>query len=134
MAHEMSMRVERGVLLVRVTGTRTREAVSAMAPEILEACIEHECNKVLIDVRDLKGRLSTFDSYSVVVHDFPKLRGKGLGKAAIVDRKRAVVTHWFFETVAKNRGYNVGLFEDPEEAMDWLGTAHQEGSSGSKAR
>jgi hypothetical protein len=75
---------------------------------------------VLVDVRGLKGRLSTLDSYRVVTEVFQKLRGQGLLKAAILDRKAPSLRIRFIETVALNRGFNFRVFTSRDEALAWL--------------
>ena len=120
MSCEMDMDKEHDFLHVRVRGVRTGETVSAMARDILDACVENRCTKVLVDVRALKGWLSTIEAYDVPSTDFPDLRGRGLQKAAIVDRERPGETYRFFETVARNRGFNVRIFEDTDRAVEWL--------------
>jgi hypothetical protein len=64
-SYQLSTEVEGDILLVHATGMRTRQTVSAMALEILEACLEKMTPKVLVDVRRLEGRLSTVDAYEV---------------------------------------------------------------------
>jgi hypothetical protein len=107
-------------LYARSMGTRTRATVSAMATEIFEACIQNGHTRVMIDVRQLEGRLGTMDSFSIVTEDFPKMRGKGLYQAAVVDRQLSTARGWFFETVARNRGFNLRIFADPHAAHEWL--------------
>ena len=57
--------------------------VASLVTEIAQATIEHQKENVLVDVRELKGRLGVFDSYYLVTKDFQRLRGKGILKAAI---------------------------------------------------
>ena len=115
------MNKEQDVLHVEATGTRNLEAVLAAAKEIMEACTKHGTSEVLIDVRKLEGRLGTLDAYDLPTKYFPKLRDEGvLTKAAIVDLKEFENSYRFLETVAANRGYNLRIFGDIDEAMKWL--------------
>jgi hypothetical protein len=75
---------------------------------------------ILVDVREFKGRLGAFDSLYVVRDEFAKYRGKGIRKAALVDREAQGTRRWFFETVAQNRGFNLRMFNEVEEAQAWL--------------
>ena len=75
MSYELDMREEQSYLHVRARGTRTFEAVAEMAIQILNACIEHGTESVIVDVRELKGRLSTIEAYEVPTSVFPKLKG-----------------------------------------------------------
>jgi hypothetical protein len=117
-------------VLARATGRRTRAVVSSLVSEIAQSALEHRLGKILIDVRGLEGWLGVMDSYFIVTEDFKRLRGKGLKKAAIVDRPRPEVREWFFEVVARNRGFYVRIFTDPAAAHDWLLGPKQEAAHG----
>jgi hypothetical protein len=116
----LTMKVKEGYLTAHASGTRTRGVVSSLVTEIAQAAIENQCGKILIDVRELEGWLSVFDSYYLVTKDFQRLRGKGIVKAAIVDRPLPKSREWFLEIVSHNRGYNLKIFENPEAALEWL--------------
>ena len=107
-------------LFVRASGVRTRATVTAMTMEIFDAAFANRLSKVLIDVRELKGRLGIVDSYLLVTEVFDKLRGKGVRKAAIVDEQVSSLRGWFLETVAHNRSFDIRVFTDQEEAREWL--------------
>jgi CHAD domain-containing protein len=107
-------------LYVRSHGLRTRATVTAMTMEIFDAALAKALSKVLIDVRELEGRLGILDSYFVVTDVFQKLRGKGIDKAAIVDESVSPLRWWFLETVAVNRGFNLRIFADQQKALEWL--------------
>jgi len=94
--------------------------VASLVTEIAQATIEHQKENVLVDVRELKGRLGVFDSYYLVTKDFQRLRGKGILKAAIIDRPLPKTRDWFLETVSQNRGFNLKIFDNPENALAWL--------------
>jgi hypothetical protein len=119
-AYQLTLEIKAEYLLSRATGTRTRAAVSALLTEISTAAIEHRSGKVLVDVRELDGLLSILDSYMIVRDDFQSFRGKGISKVAIVDRPHPELREWFFELVARNRGYNLKIFTDPAVALEWL--------------
>ena len=118
--HHLTMKVEEGYMTAHASGTRTRVVVSSLVAEIAKAAIENQCGKILIDVRELEGWLGVFDSYNLVTKDFQRLRGKGIVKAAIVDRPLPKSREWFLEIVSHNRGYNLRIFENPEAALEWL--------------
>ena len=107
-------------LFAHVSGIRTGESVAKVTVEVFDATIAHGLSKVLVDVRAFDGRLSILDVYLVVTELFEKLRGKGITKAAIVDRPQAGIREWFLETVAVNRGFNLRIFPEVEEAREWL--------------
>jgi hypothetical protein len=91
-----------------------------MTTEIFDIALDNRLSKVLVDVRELEGRLGILDSYLLVTEVFDKLRGKGMRKAAIVDEPVSSLREWFLETVARNRGFNFRVFADQEDALKWL--------------
>jgi hypothetical protein len=120
MAYSLELNVEGNILCVRASGIRTLEVVSAIIVDIFTACTEQGCTQALVDVRDLEGRLTTSDAYELVKDDFNRFRKKGLTRAAIIDRHINLEGYPFLETVARNRGFNVRMFEDIDLARQWL--------------
>jgi hypothetical protein len=59
------------------SGSQKRGVVACLVIEIVQATIELHKRKVLVDVRELEGRLGVFDSYFLVTKDFQRLRGRG---------------------------------------------------------
>jgi hypothetical protein len=118
--HTLAIEAKGGHLFARASGVRTLDTVTAITMEVFDAALANHLSKVLIDVRELKGRLGILDSYLVVTRLFEKLRGKGIHKAAIVDERVPSLGGWFLETVARNRGFNFRVFADQEEALEWL--------------
>jgi hypothetical protein len=107
-------------LYVRSSGVRTRATVTAMTMEIFDAALGKGLSKVLIDVRELEGRLRVLDRYFIVTDVFQRLRGQGVQKAAIVDEQASPLHRWFLEAVAVNRGFNLRVFADKQDALEWL--------------
>jgi hypothetical protein len=120
MTYTLEMNTEGSLLVARVSGKRTLETVSAMAMHIVQACIEQQCTLALVDVRPLEGRLTVSNSYQVVADGFDQYRRMGLQRAAIVDREIDPDGKSFFETVARNRGFDLRIFTDMTEARAWL--------------
>lgn len=117
---QLTLEIKEEYLQAHVTGQRTWAAVSALVTEIAQAAIEHKRDRVLVDVRELQGWLGGLSSYQVVTQDFQRFRGKGIVKVAIVDRPLPNLRGWFLEMVARNRGFNLKIFESPQVALDWL--------------
>jgi len=121
MEYQLNIRKSNAYLHVCVAGLRTRQTVAAVAKEILTACVDHEADKVLVDVRGLEGRLSIFDARSIPVDDFPEIRQAGvITKAVIVDTEERKWRHHFFEAIARRHGYNIRIFRDFDSAVMWL--------------
>jgi hypothetical protein len=118
--YTLSFEVKTDYLVARASGMRTLANVKAMTQEIFEKVIANHLTKALIDVRELKGQLKILESYQLVTQVFDKLHGRGMTRAAILDRKISPTGEWFLETVARNRGYNLRIFSEHDEALQWL--------------
>jgi hypothetical protein len=96
-------------------------AVIQLAEEVYQKAVQLQIRRLLVDVRDLLGWLQPTEIYDVVDGEFPRFRGHKIRRLAIVDRKHDEPDQrYFFETVAHNRGYDLRLFADLQEAIDWL--------------
>jgi len=121
MSYELTIEKKANVLWVTATGTRSLETVLAMSRDIVAACVENEISKVLVDVRALKGRLSTMEAYEIPDKHFPTIRDRSvITQSAIIDLKEFEHRYRFFEDVAVNRGFTLRVFSDPAEAVEWL--------------
>lgn len=122
MFYNLDIKKDKDLLCVALSGSRTRESISAAAKEIVNACRQHQADKVMIDVRRLTGRIPIFDSLSVIFNDFPAIRATGvINKAAFIESEIRRTRFTFFERVAHSRGYNIRFFIDPDAALKWLG-------------
>src|SRR5262249_26013147 len=89
--------------------------------ELASATAGNPYQHILIDGRDITGPpLSTVDLFELV----QTLRSLGLGllnKLAILRKLRDSFDRGrFFEMLATDRGFNVGVFDDFESAFTWL--------------
>ena len=109
------------VLCAETRGKRTFKVVISIAKEIIEACKKYGTKRVLVDVRNLEGRLSTINAYNIPADYFEDFRDpEVLRKVAIIDLEEFSEQYKFFETVAVNRGYNLNIFSDVTKALEWL--------------
>jgi hypothetical protein len=119
---------ERGFIHVRCSGNFSLPEATAKFLLIMEAVLQHQKGKVLVDVRELQGSPSTSERYlySTFVADHvirtmnrscQAPRFVYLGEIPIIDPER------FGETVARNRGVDAKAYETHEikEALAWLG-------------
>ena len=121
MAYKLTARVQNDVLIADATGDRNLETVVTIAQELKNLCEKHGVAKVLVDVRKLEGRLSTLDTLLLVTRHFRALRDfRVLRKAAVLDQNLSSKRHGFLEDLAFNRGYRFRIFEDIDEATEWL--------------
>jgi hypothetical protein len=106
-----------------VSGTRIPgEAVadaSLVGQEIVRLCREKGIGRVLL-VLNLSGRLSVTDAYDIVANS-EQYGWSRQTKLAFVDLNRdSLKDSQFIETVAVNRAFPMAVFDNEEEARDWL--------------
>jgi len=109
---------EHDCLIGSYSGEMSLEAVDEYAAAVSAESARHTCKLFMNDMRNAKLAFSATEIY----------RLPGILDAAGFDRtwKRAVVAldylpdYRFFETVARNRGYQVRIFQNVDEAIDWL--------------
>ena len=112
---------ERGVAVVKLEGAMTEEDLRRMAGKLFEEAGECGLQKFLVDDRHNKPVLPT-----ATIFKLPALFGSlGLRRGepvALVHLEKAERHEdWrFFETVAYNEGFNVKLFSDMDQALQWL--------------
>jgi hypothetical protein len=107
-------------LFIKVKGERTVDSIKEVTKKIAEKCSKQKCMKVLIDVREFTERINFSDIFDLVARDLPNITKNKINKAAIVDIEGHNFNKEFFENVAVNRGHNVKIFTDINDAMDWL--------------
>jgi hypothetical protein len=104
-------------LEVRATGKYSLpdalEAFSRMAREAERL----QRSRILLDMTGLAGDLPTMDRYQSGVHAANVLRG--VRRMAVVG-SRALRYTGFFEDTASNRGLEVRIFFERDEALAWL--------------
>lgn len=118
---------ENEFLRVRCSGEFCLESAKANFLLILEAIARYQQNRVLVDVRGLKGNPSTIERFEysefaasslhTIAHGkYLVTRFAYLGEIPLIDSKR------FGELVARNRGMNVRahVTSEMEDALRWL--------------
>jgi hypothetical protein len=121
MGYRLDIRTEDGHLSVKAIGARTRENVIGMAQKMVETCHQNRVDIVLVDIREVPGRLSVFDSFALASKEFMELKKKGaVAKAALVDVPERRERSNFFNRATKNLGLNSRIFEREEDALKWL--------------
>ena len=91
-----------------------KQCIDAM----IEACSQVQLSKALLDCRNMTGEIQIFDSFMVVKYAV-KMRGI-ISQTALVGREDQMFPDNFVENVAVNRGVNLKIFTDADEAIDWL--------------
>ena len=112
---------EDGILHLKAEGVMNIDLIKQMSSQAIGYAVEYGTNKYLVDLRKMVPEVSTMN-----IHDLPKiLRDFGLtlrSRIAVLfspsSEKKEDFS--FFETVSLNRGLQVRLFMDPDEALQWL--------------
>jgi hypothetical protein len=127
MGMNLEISAEPGFLHVGAKGTYSLQEAKRTFLEMLEAVARNRAGKVLFDGRGLAGNpkfmerfyYGEFAAQSVAkyaVHGVPRdTKFAYVLEVPILDPRR------FGETVAVNRGMVVNTFENPDEALRWLG-------------
>lgn len=91
--------------------------------EVVRLLKTHQCSAVLVDIRDSNSTLSLMEVFRQADETSAAFASVDLKYQQV---KRAIVANEpggdasFYETVASNRGHNVRLFLDVDEAIAWL--------------
>ena len=100
------------------TGDFSVDTGMACIDALVDACVQHKCFKALFDCSHMIGEMGIFQRFQVIQYA-EKTRDIAL-KTAILGREDQVLPDKFAETVAMNRGINLRVFTDLEEAKNWL--------------
>ncbi len=95
------------------------ETFIALMQEVAEICKREKFAKVLVDAHGMGGTISTIERFKLGVTGADTFRG--VAQVAIIYRREEL--NWFAETVGINRGANVRVFGELDEALNWLGVS-----------
>ena len=118
MPYEVKYNQETECVVAKFVGVLDAGNIAEYAGEAIRVMGEHECRRLL---NDLRGANLDF-SLMKVYFGPDRLRGWGFQPTW----KRAILItgglteYTFFETVAVNQGYPVRVFKDWDEAVEWL--------------
>ena len=107
------------IVVARTAGQYILEQEIDTVQKVLAQMQRHDCSRCLFDHRNADVVARTLEAY-----DRPKVYEQlGIGhgvKMAIVSREKQHELK-FYETVCVNRGWNVRVFRDYDQAVAWLG-------------
>lgn len=107
------------ILRIRLFGVSNESNANSIAQDILAIVDNNDATRLLVDVRNLKGRLSPTDTYWHV-QKYPRYTAHV--RVAVVDVEQNRAFDALHETMSNNRGFNMRYFYDPTEAEQWLST------------
>ena len=105
-------------LLFEYSGKFSNENAIFAIDDIIEACTDNQCFKVLLDCRLMDGEISEAEKFQFV-QQAKKLRER-LIKIAILGRDDQISPDRFFEKIAQHNIINFKAFTDFIEAENWL--------------
>jgi hypothetical protein len=109
---------EDDIIRVVVTGVFSLDLARAVVGSAIRACEEHRLVRALADIRSMQGDMATLDRYEAGTYG-AKMIPRTIA-VAMLARPDQISPDSFFENVLVNRGVNLRVFSDQEEALEWL--------------
>jgi hypothetical protein len=110
-----------GYLYISVTGENTVANVRRILGDVIAACVQHGCARVLLEEYLTGQSLGTVEAFEIV-SEGSVTAGSIVRQVAYVDTNLEHDSSLleFIETVAVNRGVHVRVFATVREAEAWL--------------
>lgn len=126
MALTVSITPKSAHLFVSVDGVFNLKMSTENMDRILDACNKHNISRVIVDFRSVKGSPSIMDSYDYIVSTAKKqieniCNGGPSIRFAYVAKDSLLFHNTFSESVAANRGLDLKVTTQLDEAAKWLG-------------
>lgn len=115
--------IEEDFVRIVATGNYSLLKANHLFSYSIENAHLHNRGKILIDVTDITGNIPFFDrfEYSTFFAKYQREHASPrVSRIAVVGQKPTVDKDKFGETVAVNRGANVLVFTDMDNASAWL--------------
>jgi hypothetical protein len=111
--------VQDELLLVVVHGTLSLDASLRALKQVLDTAGEKQVNRILIDVLDVDGVLTTLERYDLGAQAAAYIQQRQMNPTlAFVGKPPA--SDGFGVRVAQNRGVITEMFSTRQKALDWL--------------
>lgn len=119
MAYQIDLEEHPGYLHAKASGEHTAPNVGRLLQDAYAACVQRGYTAVLLEVNFVGESLEFSSIYEVIAQR--SMVGTKLKRVAYVDAStRNPDRMRFAETVAINRGVNVRLFRNLDDAKRWL--------------
>ncbi len=118
MTHTLQYNPDTDCVELTIQGVFNMERLKTIAPEVAGLSAEHACQRILNDMSCATIDVSLADIYSSP-QQMDKSGIKRITRRALVippDFDQAA----FLETVTRNRGHNLRVFNDRLSALEWL--------------
>jgi hypothetical protein len=120
MEHTTSFSEENNYCTITTSGIFRRPDDTIKMQELAKKISkESGCNNFLFDMRMADIKSDTMDDYAAGKVPLDTDGRQRVQSIALLYSEN-LRKHSFIETVGRNRGYNIRLFNDYEEAMGWL--------------
>ena len=123
MLHTLFFNSETKTIEAKMIGDLTFCGTKELITQLAQMAKENNCNLLLNDFNEAIIKLSTFEIYELPKIMLDTFTSVGLNvrlmkRALIV--KKDLQDYTFYETVTKNSGQNAKIFNDIDEAKEWL--------------
>ena len=129
---DLALRNSRDYLTAIFSGEFTLDEAERTFLELVEAVERYQASNVLVDGRTVSGEPSTMDRFAYGDFVSSAVAGLRVGpqgrppRFSYVLEEPVLDPHRLGETVAVNRGMNVRVFDNINDALAWLGVASAE--------
>lgn len=114
MPDEVTFREDLGIIEVRAYGEITIEQLEQTQDTIMRMIREHKVNRILVDAREVE-KMPEVGGLYFFAGDLPPG-----DRAALLVSKSTPDETAFLESVAQNRGIQLKLFDNRDDALRWL--------------
>jgi hypothetical protein len=121
MSYQIETICRPGYLYVQAWGIRSSGNLVSIAKDYFKANEEHDCKKILVDMRSMTGKLSAFDAYrfgNTIIEKAGEVDSDM--KTAIVDLEENRKRFDFLDDATVNEGFNLRFFSKNADAEQWL--------------
>lgn len=117
-ADELKILDKGDYILADFSGEFSVDAGKQCVDRMVEACSEYNRSAVLLDCSKMMGHLTIMGRFQVV--EYGQIARGTISRLALVGRTEDTLPDNFVENVAANRGVNLRVFTDIDEAVEWL--------------
>jgi hypothetical protein len=118
MSHELHYDSDADCVILRVEGTVTMDLIREIAPQAARMCEETGCRRLLNDMRSTTINISFVELFGSPTAMDESGVSRTIKRALLVPA--AFEESQFLENVTRNRGHDLMVFRDIEEAKRWL--------------
>jgi len=121
MSYKLDIICKPDYLYVQASGIRSSDNFIPMVNEYIQACDNYRYKKLMLDVRNMPGALSTFNVYNLCKELPIKVEGfRPNKKTAVIDSEGNRERFRFIEDVLINMGFTIRFFNNTANAEQWL--------------